>query len=88
MGYRLPPAVRADDSFIFSLEEAVSAPVKRLYPGESPSPTGQSPRTRKEHRRNSEIGTRYAQGISVPALAREYGISKNRVYQILSGRRK
>lgn len=88
MGHRLPHAFRADGSFIFTFEEAVSSLVKRLYPESLPSPTAHAPNTRKKRNRNSEIRARYAQGISVPDLARQYGISKNRVYQILSGRRK
>lgn len=88
MGHRLPHAFRADGSFIFTFEEAVAFLVKRLYPGSLLSPAAQSPTTRKKRNRNSEIRARYTQGVSVPDLAREYGISKNRVYQILSGKRK
>ena len=88
MGHRLPHAFRADGSFIFTFEEAVSALVNRLYPG-SPTPLSpQSQSTPKKVDRNAEIRARYAAGMSVPDLAREYGISKNRVYQILRGKRR
>ncbi|MEL7591661.1 MAG: helix-turn-helix domain-containing protein [Anaerolineaceae bacterium] len=88
MGHWLPHAFRADGSFIFTFEEAVSALVNRLYPGSPPSPTSISPSTPKKVDRNAEIRARYAAGMSVPDLARQYGISKNRVYQILRGKRK
>jgi DNA invertase Pin-like site-specific DNA recombinase len=88
MGHRLPHAFRADGSFIFTFEEAVASLVKRLYPGAPPSSTAQSPRTRKKRNRNADIRARYAQGVSVPDLAKEYGISRNRVYQILREKRK
>mgnify|MGYP005841499737 CR=1 FL=1 len=81
MGHWLPHAFRADGSFIFTFEEAVSALVNRLYPG---SPTPLSPQSQSIPRkvdRNAEIRARYAAGTSVPDLAREYGISGNRVYQ-------
>src|SRR5688572_26260434 len=64
MGHRLPHAFRADGSFIFTFEEAIAFLVKRLYPGSLPSPTAQSPGTRKKRNRDSEIRARYAQGAS------------------------
>jgi hypothetical protein len=88
MGHRLPHAFTADGSFIFSLEEAISSLVNRLY-GDLPLPTSpKSQATPKQVKRNAEIRTRYAQGTSVPDLAREYGISTKRVYQILRRKRK
>ena len=88
MGHWLPHAFRADGSFIFTFEEAVSALVNRLYPGSPISSTPLSPNTPKKANRNAEIRALYAAGMSVPDLAKEYGISKNRVYQILRGKRK
>ncbi|MBZ0304659.1 MAG: Hin recombinase [Anaerolineae bacterium] len=38
--------------------------------------------------RNEEIRHRYAAGETVPDLAREYGISEQRIHQILQGKRK
>ncbi|NOG66316.1 MAG: hypothetical protein HND46_23120 [Chloroflexi bacterium] len=38
--------------------------------------------------RNSELITRYRAGESVPTLAKEYGISEQRAYQIIAGKRK
>jgi hypothetical protein len=88
MGHWLPHAFRADGSFIFTFEEAVFFLVNRLYPGSPTPPPPQSPSTPKKVDRNAEIRARYAAGMSVPDLAKEYGISKNRVYQILRGKRK
>ena len=88
MGHRLPHAFRADGSFIFTLENAVSHHVNQLYRG-LPLPTSpQSQATPKQAERNAEIRAEYKAGTSVPDLARDYGISKKRVYQILQGKRK
>ena len=38
--------------------------------------------------RNQEIRRRYAEGESVPSLALAFGISQQRVHQILQGKRK
>jgi hypothetical protein len=88
MGHRLPHAFTADGSFIFTLEDAISRLVNRLYGG-LPFPTRpQSQATPKKVARNAEIRARYKEGVSVPELAREYKISTKRVYQILRGMRK
>jgi hypothetical protein len=88
VGHRLPHAFTADGSFIFTLEEAISSLVNQLY-GDLPLPTSpQSQATPKQVKRNAEIRVKYEAGTSVPDLAREYGISKKRVYQILRGKRK
>ena len=42
----------------------------------------------KKPKRNAEIRQRYEEGESVPDLAKAFGISKPRIYQILKGRRK
>ncbi len=42
-----------------------------------------SNKTPKQEERNAEIYARYTEGWSVPKLARVYGITKTRVYQIL-----
>ncbi len=88
MGHRLPHAFRADGSFVFSLGEAISSLVNRLYFGLSEPTFPQSQATPKQIDRNAEIRALYAQGMSVPELAKKYGISKNRVYQILRGKRR
>jgi hypothetical protein len=88
MGHTLPHAFTADGSFVFTLENAVSHLVNQLY-RRLPLPTSpQSQATPKQTGRNTEIRIRYKAGTSVPDLAREYGISKKRVYQILRGKRK
>ncbi|HMN11322.1 MAG TPA: helix-turn-helix domain-containing protein [Bellilinea sp.] len=88
MGHWLPHAFRADGSFIFTFEEAVFYLVNRLYPGLPEPASPQSQGTPKQIDRNAEIRALYAQGMSVPELAKRYGISKNRVYQVLRGKRK
>ncbi len=88
MGHRLPPAFRADGSFIFTFENAISSLVSRLYINLPVPTTPQSQATPKQVNRNAEIRDRYQTGTSVPDLAGEYGISTKRVYQILRGKRK
>ena len=84
----LPHAFTADGSFVFTLENAISHLVNQLYRG-LPLPTSpQSQATPKQVKRNAEIRARYTEGTSVPDLARDYGISSKRVYQILRGKRK
>jgi Mor family transcriptional regulator len=48
----------------------------------------QAPVSNLKRERNAEIRDRYAAGMSVPELARRFGISEQRVHQILRGRRK
>jgi hypothetical protein len=88
MGHRLPHAFTANGSFVFTLEYAVSHLVNRLYGGLPLPTTPQSQATPKQVERNAEIRAKYKTGTSVPDLAREYGISKKRIYQILRGKRK
>lgn len=89
MGHWLPHAFRADGSFVFSLEEAVSYLTTLLYQG---IPTPQEPQndgTMPKTERNAEIRARYAEGdVSVADLAAEYGLSPQRIHQIIHGRRK
>jgi Mor family transcriptional regulator len=55
----------------------------RLYAFQ-PIPTKPlSKATPEEEERNAEIWARYAAGMSVPALARKYCVTKTRIYQIL-----
>lgn len=79
MRHRLPHALTADGSFIFSLEGAISSLVARLYGGLPLPASPQSQATPKQVKRNAEIRARYAEGTSVPDLAREYSISTKRV---------
>ncbi|MBL1138211.1 MAG: hypothetical protein D8M56_23145 [Chloroflexi bacterium] len=44
--------------------------------------------TPQESSRNQLVENLYQSGVSVPALAKQFGISKARVYQILKDRRK
>jgi len=47
--------------------------------------TLQPHKTQKKRNRNAEIRKRYAAGESIVALAEVFGISKQRVYQIITG---
>jgi hypothetical protein len=88
MGHMLPHAFTADGSFVFTLENAVSHLVNQLYHG-LPIPASPQPQaTPKQVARNAEIRAKYKAGTSVPDLAKRFGISKNRIYQILRGKRK
>ena len=66
-----------------TLESAVQCVIARLY-AYQPLPTNPvSNSTPKEEERNAEVWAKYAAGMSVPTLAREYGVTKIRIYQIL-----
>src|SRR5712691_9057068 len=55
-----------------------------LYDGIPLPEVFQPDQTQPKTLRNAEIRQRYAAGESMPALAAEYGISKQRVHQILA----
>ena len=73
---------------VHSLERATQALLRLLYTGQLAPDVPQSNKTPEKVKRNAEIKRRYAEGESVPDLAREFGISEQRVHQILRGRRK
>ena len=73
---------------VHSLEDAAHRILKLLYADQPPSKTPISNVTPKKIHRNAEIKRRYADGESVPDLAKAFGISEQRVHQILRGRRK
>lgn len=66
------------------LEEATQIILQRLYTG-IPIPT-QPKSGNKKTKRNAEIIAAYRAGQSVPALAKIFGISQQRVHQILQGK--
>ena len=68
--------------FVPDVESGVAALLERLYlnPLRLPIPQN-SPKTD----RNTEIRALYANGLSIPKLARQFGISNARVHQILTG---
>ena len=61
--------------------------LSQLYDG-LPRPKPQNYKVRRLGDRNQEIRSRFAQGTDTIQLAKEYGISRKRVYQILHGNRK
>jgi Mor family transcriptional regulator len=60
--------------------------MEMLY--ETPYPTEPQNDLREKAQRNTEISARYEQGESLSELAAEYGISEQRVFQILHGQQK
>ena len=90
MGHMLPHAFSARGS-LFSpanLEFAVSSILRRLYK-DLPLPTApQSDKTAAKIGRNAAIHAQYASGIPVPEIAKVFGISEQRVYQILGLKRR
>jgi hypothetical protein len=72
----------------FDIDEAAQVILRRMYKG---VPTPAEPinhQTRKKLERNEEIISRHAEGEAVHDLAIFYGISEQRVHQILKGKRK
>ena len=57
-----------------------------LYHG-IPRPQPQNYKVRRLADRNGEIRIRFAEGEDSIDLAREYGISRKRIYQIIHGQR-
>lgn len=79
----LPHTGFHDTSFPFSLASAVSFILRLLYIN-STLPT--SPITRHivaKQDRNQEIRERYASGETLAELAKDYGISEQRVHEIV-----
>jgi hypothetical protein len=70
-----------------TLDQAIQYMVSLLYAGFSAF----SPKAEKrlaEIARNNLIRARYAEGVSGPDLAKQFGLSTARIYQILRGKRK
>jgi len=66
--------------------QAVRRVLNRLYDGIPLPSTLQPNKTQKQSDRNAEIRRRYADGESLLDLANEYGLSKQRIHQIATGR--
>ena len=88
MGHTLPHALSASGSFAFSLKTAVLRTLELLYQNIPLPVTPQTDGTKPKPKRNAEIRARYATGETVPELANAYGISEQRIHQILRGKRK
>jgi Mor family transcriptional regulator len=65
----------------FSVREAIWESLKRLYY----NILSKIEMVLSAEERNREIGQRYLSGESVPRLAKAFGVSKPRIYQILKG---
>ena len=64
--------------------QAVQRVLTRLYDGIPLPSTLQPNKTQKQSDRNVEIRQRHAAGETIRALAQAFGISKQRIHQILS----
>lgn len=89
MGHTLPHALSASGSFAFSLKNAIARVLGLLYKGIPTAQELQTDGTKPKTQRNAEIRARYAAGgVSVANLAEDYGLSPQRIHQIIHGRRK
>ena len=78
----MPPR-SIETPYLLRLNEAAETLLSSLYS------TPREPVTAKNDpkpERNSQIQTLYAQGLSIPELAQQFGLSHARVHQILHGR--
>ncbi|MFP4324223.1 MAG: helix-turn-helix domain-containing protein [Anaerolineales bacterium] len=73
---------------VHSLETATQTVLRLLYSGQPTPQNPQSNKTPRKVKRNDEIRERYAQGETIPELAKAFGLSNARVHQILHGKRK
>ena len=62
--------------------------IGRLYTGQRPSDVPLSGETPPQTNRNQHIRERHAAGETISDLAREFGISPQRMSQIVRGKRK
>jgi hypothetical protein len=68
----------------YTLEQAIAFYLSLLYP----TPKPQHPINRKKSDRNHLLKARYADGETISELARAFGLSPQRVDQIIRGKRK
>ena len=81
----MPP--RSIDTISVShLDEAIDRLVWRLYMGRIPQTTPITDKTASKRNRNRHIRARYEAGEGLSELARVYGISKQRVWEIVQRR--
>jgi hypothetical protein len=88
MGHMLPHAFTAWGSLLFTPQQVTSRLAKILYQSTPLSDLPLNKKTRHEIGRNAEIKKHYTEGKSIRDLAKEYGISMQRVHQILNNKRK
>jgi len=73
---------------VHSLKQATQAVLLLLYQGQLIPQVPKSDKWKRKTRRNKQIRDRYAEGESIPELAKAFGLSNARVHQILHGKRK
>jgi DNA-binding NarL/FixJ family response regulator len=73
---------------VHSVDAAIARFILILYAGQ-PEPTEPvNKKSKTETERNEDIRRRFTNGQSIGSIARHYGLSKQRVHQIIHGRRK
>ncbi len=77
-----------EDSSSASVEKAVQRILRLLYAGMERSPEAVSDYTPPKKDRNAEIYQRYLTGERAVDLAREYGMSLQRIYVIIRNQKK
>ena len=73
---------------VHSLKQATQAVLLLLYRDQPVPQFPKSDKWKRKTRRNEQIRARYAEGESIPELAKAFGLSNARVHQILHGKRK
>jgi hypothetical protein len=87
MGHSLPQPLIGWGKFVSSVQSASRFFVRELYQFQAP-PTRPQSLVITKSQRNEDIKRRYAEGESIPSLAKEFGVSNARVHQILHKRYK
>jgi len=73
---------------VHSLKQATQAVLLLLYRDQPIRQVPKSDKLKRKTRRNKQIRAQYAEGESIPELAKAFGLSNARIHQILHGRRK
>jgi Mor family transcriptional regulator len=85
MGHTLPHLLKRWGGSLFSPKAASLHLIQILYLNRPVPSIPKSHKTPRKIDRNTELRQLYADGVSVPELAVRYGISQQRVHQILKG---
>ena len=84
----LPQAFNAWGVVFTTPQRCVSYIIGRLYRGQATPQQPQSDKIASKDERNANIRSEYAAGSTLAELAERYGISEQRIHQIIHGKRK